>query len=289
MWSLASTIVFARLGDAKKEFGPIRAMATLGWMGGCLLISALNADRSTLAGYSAAIVWLLVFALTFWLPVVATSPAAQGLTWTQRFGLDALSLLKNRDHRGVFLATSLFMIPLAAFYPYTPAHLEQLGLMHTSAWMSLAQVTETIAMLLIGGLLLRWRIKWIIALGLAFGVLRFALCATNTRWGVLGGVLGHGGSFTFIFITAQIYLDQRIDPAWRARGQALMTLMNGGLGNLIGYLSVGGWFTYCMRAGEARWSLFWSVVALAAAAVLGLFLVAYRGRGAGFTRHEDAR
>jgi MFS family permease len=31
-WSIASTIVFARLADGKKEFGPIRAMATLGWM-----------------------------------------------------------------------------------------------------------------------------------------------------------------------------------------------------------------------------------------------------------------
>jgi len=38
-WSIASTIVFARLGDAKKEFGPIRAMATIGWMGGCLAVS----------------------------------------------------------------------------------------------------------------------------------------------------------------------------------------------------------------------------------------------------------
>ena len=31
-WSISSTIVFARLADAKREFGPIRAMATLGWM-----------------------------------------------------------------------------------------------------------------------------------------------------------------------------------------------------------------------------------------------------------------
>ena len=29
-WSITSTIIFARLEDARKEFGPIRAMATLG-------------------------------------------------------------------------------------------------------------------------------------------------------------------------------------------------------------------------------------------------------------------
>ncbi len=42
-WSIGSTIVLARLADAKKEFGPIRAMATLGWMGGCVLVSVVGA------------------------------------------------------------------------------------------------------------------------------------------------------------------------------------------------------------------------------------------------------
>src|SRR5438093_7740022 len=37
MFSLASTIAFARLADAKQQFGPLRAMATFGWMAGCWL------------------------------------------------------------------------------------------------------------------------------------------------------------------------------------------------------------------------------------------------------------
>ena len=69
-WSISSTIVFARLRDSKTEFGPIRAMATVGWMGGCLLVSAMNADTSTLAGYSGAATWLAVAAFTFFLPSV---------------------------------------------------------------------------------------------------------------------------------------------------------------------------------------------------------------------------
>ena len=42
-------IEFARLADAQKEFGPIRAMATLGWMSGCWLVSALGADAKARA------------------------------------------------------------------------------------------------------------------------------------------------------------------------------------------------------------------------------------------------
>jgi nucleoside transporter len=278
-WSIASTIVFARLGDAKKEFGPIRAMATIGWMGGCLAVSALGADRSTLAGYGGAAVWLLVSGFTFWLPALETPKSVEGLTWTQRLGYDALALLRNRDHRVVFLTTALFTIPLAAFYLYTPPNLQELGLVHTAAWMSLGQITEVVAMLSLGTLLLRWRLKWILACGVALGVLRYALSAIGTQWGLIAGVVLHGASFTLVIITAQIYLDQRVEPAWRARGQALMSLMNSGVGSMIGYLSTGGWFAVCTTDGHTRWPVFWSGLSAAMAAVLVFFLAMYRGRG----------
>ena len=278
-WSIASTIVFARLADAKKEFGPIRAMATLGWMGGCLLVSALGADQSTLAGYGGAVAWLAVSVFTFWLPALETPKAVEGLTWTQRLGYDALTLLRNRDHRVVFLTTAFFTIPLAAFYPYTPPNLKELGLVHTTAWMSLGQITEVIAMLALGTLLLRWRLKWILACGLTLGMVRYGLAAMGTQWGVVAGVVLHGASFTLVIITAQIYLDQRVDPAWRARGQALMALMNSGLGSVIGYLGTGAWFAACTTSEHTHWTLFWGGLSAASAVVLVFFLAMYQGRG----------
>src|SRR5262249_21181158 len=97
--SMLSTIVFARLADARTEFGPIRAMATLGWMAGCWLVSALNADASALAGYTGAVTWLIMSAFTFLLPSVDPPKSPEHLTLRQRLGLDALSLLKHHDHR----------------------------------------------------------------------------------------------------------------------------------------------------------------------------------------------
>ena len=279
-WSICSTIVFARLQDAKKEFGPIRATATLGWMAGCWLVSALNADTSSLAGFSGAAVWLLAAASTFCLPDLAVPQTVARLTWHERFGLDALALLKDHDHRVVFLTTTLFSIPLAAFYPYAPTHLEALGLRHTSAWMTLAQVSEIMAMFSLGALILRWRLKWIFLCGLGFGVLRFALSALNAKTWLLLGISLHGASFTLVFITAQIYLDQRVGTTWRARAQALMTLMNSGVGNLIGYLGTGWWFAACMKPPGELWPLFWGGLAAAVAAVMVYFLT-YHGRGGG--------
>lgn len=288
-WSVASTIIFARLADAKKEFGPIRAMATLGWVGGCLLVSAVGADRSTLAGFGGAAVWLLVVGCTYFLPALETPKAVENLTWVQRFGFDALALLRERDHRVVYLTTALFTIPLAGFYPYAPAHLRDLGLEHTSAWMSLGQITEIIAMFALGGLLVRWRLKWIFACGLVLGVLRFALSAIDTRAGLIAGIVLHGASFTLVLITAQIYLDQRVDPAWRARAQALMSLMNSGVGSLLGYLGTGGWFAWCTRDGSTRWPAFWLGLCGAVAVVMGVFLIAYRGRGTGLSPAQVGR
>jgi len=283
-WSISSTIVFARLADAHREFGPIRAMATLGWMSGCWLVSLLNADQSSLAGYAGAVIWLLVGGFTYFLPVLQTPKAVAQLTWHERLGLDALTLLKNHDHRVVFITTALCCIPLAGFYPYAPPHLRELGFQHTSAWMSLGQVTEVIAMFLLGGLLLRWRLKWIFACGLGFGVLRFIFSALNAKTWLLAGVALHGCSFALVVTTEQIYLDQRVDPAWRARAQALMSLMNGGVGNLIGYLGIGWWFAACTRPTSTQWPVFWTGLAAAVALVLAYFLAAYHGTGGGLKR-----
>jgi nucleoside transporter len=278
MFSISTALVLARLENAQKEFGPVRALATIGWMAGALLISALNLDRSAFAGYLGAVFWLLVAGFTYFLPALEIPKSAEHLSWHERLGLDALTLLRDRDTRVVFIVTTLFNIPIAAFYPYAPTHLHDLGFAHTSAWMSLAQVTEIIAMFSLAWLLHHWRLKWIFACGLAFGVLRFAFSAMNTKSSLLLGVTLHGASFVLVFVTAQIYLNHRIDAAWRARAQALLTFLNGGIGNLIGYLGTGWWFAACTQSGVTHWPLYWGALAAMVVGVMIYFLAAYRGK-----------
>jgi nucleoside transporter len=278
MFSISSAIILARLQDAKREFGPIRGMATIGWMSGCLLVSLINADSSSLAGYVGSGVWLLVAAFTFFLPQLEMPKSSENLTWHERLGLDALSLLKNRDHRVIFMITTLLNIPIAAFYPYAPANMRDLGFTHTAGWMSLAQGSEIIAMFSLGWLLAKWRLKWIFLFGLGLGVIRFSLSAVGGKAWLLAGVALHGACYTLVYITAQIYLDQRVDPAWRTRAQALLSLMNGGFGNIVGYLGTGWWFALCAAKSGTHWTIFWGGTAAFAAAVLIYFLAAYRGQ-----------
>jgi MFS family permease len=279
--SISSTVILARIADAQKEFGPIRGMYTLGWIIGCCVVSALNADQSTRSGYAGAVTWLAVALCTFFLPPLETPRAVEQLTLRQRLGWDALALLKNPDHRVVYLTVALNAMPLAAFYPYTPPHMRELGLQHTTAWMSLGQVTEIICMFSIGTMISRWRLKWVIVAGLVFSVLRFTLCAMNSKFWLLAGVFLHGASFTLVYVTAQIYLDQRVDASWRARAQALMTVVYNGAGNMFGYLSAGAWFAACTGPTGTRWTMFWTGLALACVGVLIYFLTVYKGRARG--------
>lgn len=279
--SISTTIVMSAMNDPRRQFGPVRAVGTVGWMAGCWLVSLLNADSSPVSGFSGAALWFGLTAFTYSLPDVMPLQSAQPLTWHERLGLDALGLLKCRDHRVVFLSTSLLNIPLAAFYVYTPPHLRDLGFERPSAWMSLGQTTEIMTMFALGMLLARWRLKWILFTGASLALVRYLLCALNGKTTLLLGIALHGCTYTLFFTTAQIYVNERIEAGWRARAQALLTLMNGGVGYLIGYLGCGWWFRACTQQGVTRWSLFWGALAGVIALVLVYFLAAYRGIGTG--------
>jgi hypothetical protein len=245
-------------------------------MAGALLIGCLSLDRSAAAVYIGAGVWLLVAGFTYFLPALELPPSVAHLSWHERLGLDALTLLRDRDTRVIFTVATLFNIPLCAFYPYAPAHLRALGFGHTSAWMSLGQVTEIIAMFSLAWMLHKWRLKWIIVLGLCFGLLRFGLSGLNTPATLLLGITLHGASYVLVFITAQIFLNHRINPAWRTRAQALLTLLSGGVGNLIGYLGSGWWHGACAAKFASPWPAFWWGLTVMVGVVLGYFLWAFR-------------
>ncbi len=276
--SLTTSITMSRLDEPKRQFGPVRALGTIGWMAGCLLISVLNADASTLAGFTGALLWLGLAGFTFLLPEIEPPKSVEHLSWHERLGLDALTLLKHPDHRVIFLCACLLNIPLAAFYPYTPPHLLDLGLHKPAAWMSLSQIAEIFAMFMLGALLTRLRLKWILLAGLGFALARYGLFVLNTQASVVAGLALHGCVYTLFFTTAQIYVNERVDAAWRTRAQALLTLMNSGVAYLIGYLVCGWWFRQCGGPTATQWPRFWGVLAVAVAAVTIYFLSAYRGR-----------
>jgi nucleoside transporter len=277
--SLTGSIVFAKIANSHHRFGAIRAMGTVGWMAGCWLVSGLHLDASPNVFLLSAGLWVVLSIFTWCIPNgTIQPPGTTRMTLRERFGLDALSLLKIHDHRVIFLTAALLAIPLAAFYPYTPAHMTDLGLKRTSAWMSLGQATEVAAMFCIGSILARWPLRWIIMVGLICALVRYGLYAIDTTTALLMGVGLHGLAYTFTYISTQIYLAKKIDPAWRTRAQALLSMMTGGFGNLAGYLFTGAWLALCETQGDVDWTQYWLVLNGLVLLVLVYFAISYRDK-----------
>jgi nucleoside transporter len=282
MWGLLSSIALAHLPCPERQFPVVRLGGTLGWLAAGVIVSyALQADTSPRVGYATVVARVLAAGVAFLLP--PTPPRGGGGDWRRLLGLDALTILRQRDHFVFFLTTGLFSVPLAAFYMYAPAHLRALGDLRSTATMTLGQWVEIVALLAIGWVMLRCRIKTVLLWALGLAAARYGLFmlagVTGVRWWLVPGVALHGLCYTFYFITAQIFIDRRVEPGLRGQAQGLITLVSGGLGSLIGTLTVGQLFQVTVAAGHGGWTGFWGVLTAAVLACMVIFAVFYQGQG----------
>lgn len=284
LWSgptfgLTTSLILSRLEDPQGQFGRVRLWATIGWMAAGWMVSlVLQADRSTLSGYASALVWLCTVVFTYTLPPTVMTVEKRRRSVKEMLGLNGLHLLRHPDHKVVFITAGLLNMALAAFYPFTVLHLEDLGFKHYTAIMSIGQITEIIAMMWLSSVLIKIRLKWVFLAGIGFGVIRYVLFVMNTQASMIWGIFLHGFCFTLFFITAQIYLEQRIPSNMRARAQALLTLVMNGFGNLVGYLIFGWWRQWCQDGGGyTHWPMFWSGLTVITTGVFIFFSLAYKG------------
>lgn len=281
-WGLLATISLTHLTHGERQFPLVRVGATLGWVSGGLMTSyLLHADTSPVAGYASAVARLLATAVAFMLP--HTPPLGSGTSWKSRLGLDAFALMKQRDHCVFFVVTALFSIPLSAFYMYAPEFLKVLGDQHPTGTMTVAQGLEVASMLLVGMAMTRFRVKTVLSWALGLSVLRFAMSAYA---GVLGsiswhiaGIALHGVCYTFYFITAQVFLDRRVDPGLKGQAQGLLAMVSGGLGPLVGALVCGFLRDVCVGPDGQGWALFWTLLAAMIAGCFAIFAIFYQGLG----------
>lgn len=243
----------------------------------------LNWDNSAMAGVGASVVRFLLGLACFMMP--NTKPLGKygenKVSWKTYMGLDALVLFKDQAFR-VFLLTSLFFaIPLAAFYMYAPIQLSELGDNYPSARMTLGQVTEIIAMLGLAGLIIKIRLRWVLLTALMMGLLRYGLFASaglnQSLWLVWLGIALQGPIYAFFYVTGQMLVDRRVPPEMRGQAQALLGVMIGGIGGLVGSL-VCGWYyaaTVTATLSSLGWLSFWAGLAATILATTIYFWLGY--------------
>jgi MFS family permease len=166
---------------------------------------------------------------------------------------------------------------------YGPEFLKVLGDPHPTGTMTIAQGLEVASMLLVGAVMTRFRVKTVLLWALGLSVLRFAMSAHAGVSGAISwhiaGIALHGVCYTFYFITAQVFLDRRVDPGLKGQAQGLLAMVSGGAGPLLGALVCGWLRNQCVTPDGRGWTLFWTLLAAMIAGCFAIFALFYQGRG----------
>ena len=281
--ALVNSVALKQIKNAEKEFSFIRVWGTVGWIVAGLIIGWMaweqNGQLVNTFKVTAA-VSLVLGLFSFTLPDTPPGKAGSKTTIRDILGLDALSLLKNKNFLIFFIASMLICIPLAFYYQETNKFLNELKVSGAAAKMSIGQMSETLFMVLMPFFFARFNIKKMLLFGMIAWVLRYLLFgfgdADAAIWMLYIGIALHGICYDFFFVSGQIYTDQQAGEKNRSSAQGMITLATYGVGMLIGFWFAGSISEYYKTADGHDWKSIWMIPAGIAAAITILFLVFFK-------------
>lgn len=289
---LLATIAFNAISDPGQQYPGIRVFGSIGWIAAGLLIGTIpGAAQSKLPMLIGAAVYALLSVYALTLPRTPPRASGQRISVAGLFGLDVLKQVKDRSF-WVFIACVIFVVIPKKFYDsFTNNFLVEKGMsfhlgpfaLEPTAIQTLGQVAEALTMLMIPFLISRIGIKWVMVLGMAGWVARLALFAFGFVGNqaiapmLLAGILMHGLSYDFFFVSGQIYLDKLFGAEMRGRVQAFYWFILSGLGVVLGSLIAGAVYRhYTDPAGDHHWTAIWLAPAISTIIVALLFTLMFR-------------
>ncbi len=280
---LTNTLAFHNLTNQEKQFPMIRVFGTLGWIAANWTVSLGVGDASPAQFYITGASCVALGIFSFYLP--HTPPPAKGQAVSVRsiLGLDALQLFRSPSFVVFIVCSFLICMPLAAYYAYAPVFATAVGYKNPAAFpMSLGQVSEVFFMLAMPLFFVRLGVKWMLAVGMAAWVTRYALFSVaapnHIYWMIIFGVLLHGICYDFFFVTGFIYTDKKASKEIRGQAQGLLVLVTQGIGMFVGNVVMGPLFNRIVgeKGGLLSYRMFWLIPCIAAGAIMLLFIALFR-------------
>lgn len=287
--ALVNSVSFNQLKDPAKEFSFIRVWGTVGWIAAGLAISYIfrwDADESgvllkntfLMTAVASAILGIFSFTLPKTPPKVGKG---EKITISDILGLEALSLLKNRNFLVFFIASVLICIPLAFYYQHAGQFLGEIGVEEPAGKMTIGQASEVIFMLLLPWFFKKFGFKTTLMVGMLAWAVRYLLFAYGNAgelaFMLIIGIALHGICYDFFFVSGQIYTDSKAGEKYKSAAQGLITLATYGVGMLVGFW-IAGQITdqFARPDGAHLWKAIWVYPAGFAFLVMVLFLIFFK-------------
>ncbi len=291
---LSNTICLKHLADSERDYPRVRIFATLGWIIAGLAISFIfHFDTSVNQCYVAAGAAFIVGLYSFSLP--KTPPPAKGekVSIGELIGTGTFPYFKKFSFT-VFMFASLLVC--CAFMPYwvnLGAFLGQGGMEKTTAFLTWGQVAELpVLFFVLPFFLKKVGIKWTMIIGITCWIIRYFVFATvagslgneavlqgSLLWLAAFGILLHGFSYDFVFVSGYLYVDRHVDEKVRAQAQGLLTVFTQGIAFLISSQVLCGYYATKIMGDKAtfpEWKQFWMLPVGYLVVILILFMLLFR-------------
>ena len=317
--SLSNSISYKLLKDSHydvvKVFPPIRVWGTIGFIAAMwttnifsdeqsfsdfgisvgnsfanIFGNSLNANQFYLAGIFAIILGIFAFFLPKCPPPRLIS---QNATITQKLGLDAFSLFKQRKMALFFIFSMFLGAALQLTNMYGDTFLKDFGsveafkdsavVQYSTMIISISQISETLFILAIPFFLYKFGIKKVMLISMFAWVLRFGFFSAGAPEGfgllliILSNII-YGMAFDFFNISGSLFVESTTDSKIRSSAQGLFMMMTNGFGAILGS-AVSGWAIssfFTTQDGGKAWHEIWLVFAIYAFVVAILFAILFK-------------
>lgn len=300
---LSNSLAFRNISDQEKQFPTIRVFGTIGWIVAGLFISfglggffGVAAEQTAMPLYTAGVASAILGVYSFMLPDTKPLGSETKTSFADIAGLNVLKDLASPAFFVFMLASFLICIPLAAYYNFTQLFLSSMDMANIAGIQTLGQFSEILFMLLMPLFFRRLGVKWMLVVGMAAWVLRYALFAMSApdsvMWMIMIGIALHGVCYDFFFVTGQIYIDKQCNDSNRGQAQGLLVLVTYGIGMLVGAQVAGVVYNQFLQGNAhltaENWASFWWLPAMFAGGVALLFILFFKEKRTTAQQHANA-
>ena len=282
--ALCNSISFSNLKDPGKEFSRIRLLGSLGWIGACVMVSALNIEHLSSPFLIAAFSSVVGAGIALWLPRNTPVKNAEKKTILQTLGFDAFKLTKQRSFTILLIFSALTCMPLAFYDSFTNLFMNNTNINNAAAAMSLGQVAEICFLFTFPFFFKKLKYKGCIGTAIFIWIILYGLLVLSAATGIKALVYFalplHGFCFTFFFVAGQLYVDEKSPEYLRNSAQGLITFATYGAGKYFGTLIAGSVVDRYTVDGTYSWDMIWSFPCIFACLIFVGFMLLFKEQNA---------